>query len=63
MGLAKDAIRCLAGCMIKSRCNIKLSKCCQSECMTEEGPANTPQMQRKESTATVKKRNKITTDV
>jgi hypothetical protein len=31
--------------------------------MTEEGPADTPQMQRKESTATVKKRNEVITVV
>ena len=63
MGLAKDAIRCLTGCMIKTRCNVKCNKCCQSECTTQEGPADTPQIQRKESTATVKKHNNVTTEV
>ena len=56
MGLAKDALRCLAGCMIKLKCKCK-SGCCQSDCMAEEGPAPSPVLPKKESTNKLRKRN------
>ena len=36
MGLGKDIISCLAKCAFRWKLNCK-SKCCQSDCMLEEG--------------------------
>jgi len=36
MGLGKDIVSCLAKCSFRWKLNCK-SKCCQSDCMLEEG--------------------------